>query len=105
MQEALTAGENTLLVRVVDQDWNSGLTEDDIHIKETLAGFTQDTRRLNYSGIWQSVYLEPRGSVAVDDLYVETLDAQAGTLELHITLRNPGPTSLDTALTAAIVAA
>ena len=104
VQEALTAGENTLLVRVVDQDWNSGLTEDDIHIKETLAGFTQDTRRLNYSGIWQSVYLEPRGSVAVDDLYVETLDAQAGTLELHITLRNPGPTSLDTALTAAIEA-
>lgn len=98
----LRQGENTLIVRVVDQDWNSGLTEDDIHIKETLAGFTQDTRKLNYCGIWQSVYLEPRGSVAVEDLYVATLDAQAGALEAWVTLNNPTDTALDTALTLAV---
>ncbi len=98
----LRQGENTLIVRVVDQDWNSGLTEDDIHIKETLAGFTQDTRKLNYCGIWQSVYLEPRGSVAVEDLYVATLDAQAGALEARVTLNNPTDTALDTALTLAV---
>ena len=95
---SLVQGENTLVVRVVDQDWNSGLTEDDIHIKETLAGFTQDTRKLNYCGIWQSVYLEPRGSVAVDDIYVSTLDAQTGALEVQATLRNPTDAALETTL-------
>ena len=102
VSSALVQGENTLIVRVVDQDWNSGLTEDDIHIKETLAGFTQDTRKLNYCGIWQSVYLEPRGSVAVDDIYVQTLDAQAGTLDIQLTLRNPTDKPLETAVSIAV---
>ena len=99
---SLVQGENTLVVRVVDQDWNSGLTEDDIHIKETLAGFTQDTRKLNYCGIWQSVYLEPRGSVAVDDIYVSTLEAQTGALEVQVTLRNPTDAALETTLSIAV---
>lgn len=102
VSSALVQGENTLVVRVVDQDWNSGLTEDDIHIKETLAGFTQDTRKLNYCGIWQSVYLEPRGSVAVDDIYVQTLDAQVGTLDIQLTLRNPTDKPLETAVSIAV---
>ena len=99
---ALQTGENTLVVRVVDQDWNSGLTEDDIHIKETLAGFTQDTRKLNYCGIWQSVYLEPRGSVAVDDVYVQTLDAAAGALDVQVTLRNPAAEAKETTLSVTV---
>ena len=102
VSSALRQGENTLIVRVVDQDWNSGLTEDDIHIKETLAGFTQDTRKLNYCGIWQSVYLEPRGTIAVDDVYVRTLDAQTGALDVQVTLMNPSKNAQETALSVSV---
>ena len=99
---ALRQGENTLVVRVVDQDWNSGLTEDDIHIKETLAGFTQDTRKLNYCGIWQSVWLEPRGAVAIDDLYVATSDARNGELDAAVTLYNPTEEAIRTVLSVSV---
>lgn len=76
------------MVRVIDQDWNNGLTDDDIHIKETLAGFVQDTRKLNYCGIWQNVYLEARGTVLSQDLFVETLDIASGAVQVGVTLVN-----------------
>lgn len=85
---ALASGDNELVVRVIDQDWNNGLTDDDIHIKETLAGFVQDTRKLNYSGIWQNVYLEARGTVLSQDLFVETLDIASGAVQVGVTLVN-----------------
>lgn len=85
----LRDGENELIVRVVDQDWNNGNSEDDIHIKETLAGFAQDTRKLNYCGIWQSVYIEERGQVAIQSVYARTIDETTGEIELTVTLANP----------------
>lgn len=83
-------GENELVVRVTDQDWNHGLTDDDIHIMDTLAGFVQDTRKLNFCGIWQDVYLEARGKVSAEDVFVQTLDAD-GNIRVHMTLYNPAP--------------
>ncbi len=88
LSDVLKDGDNEVIVRVTDQDWNNGLTDDDIHIKETLAGFTQDTRMLNYSGIWQNVYLEARGEVFSRDVFVNTLDI-SGKLEVSATLVNP----------------
>ncbi len=79
--------KNTLVVRVIDQDWNNGLTDDDIPIKETLAGFVQDTRKLNYGGLWQNVYLESRGRVITEDVFVDT-DIAAGTATAEITVYN-----------------
>lgn len=83
-------GENELVVRVTDQDWNHGLTDDDIHIMDTLAGFVQDTRKLNFSGIWQDVYLEARGKVFAEDVFVQTLDIN-GNIRVQMTLHNPAP--------------
>lgn len=96
--DGLLQENNTLVVRVVDQDWNNGLTEDDIHIKETLAGFTQDTRELNYSGIWQSVYVEKRDAVSIDDVYVLTKDYTIGNIEVWVTLYNPSEEAVETKL-------
>ena len=90
--------DNELIVRVVDQDWNNGNGEDDIHIKETLAGFAQDTRKLNYCGIWQSVYIEERGQVAIDSVYARTVDETSGKVELRIILNNPGTESVSVKL-------
>ncbi len=98
----LASGENKLVVRVVDQDWNNGLTEDDIHIKETLAGFVQDTRKLNYSGIWQNVYLEARGTVMSRDVIVETIDTGSGTIQAGLTLVNPHDASRTVTVKAAV---
>lgn len=100
--DLINNGENELIVRVVDQDWNNGNSEDDIHIKETLAGFAQDTRKLNYCGIWQSVYLEERGQVAVESIYARTVDEAAGQIELYVTLNNSGAKAVQTSVTAAV---
>lgn len=98
----LQAEDNQLIVRVVDQDWNNGLTDDDIHIKETLSGFTQDTRMLNYSGIWQNVYLEPRGRVSSGDILVNTLDAASGDVRVEMTLVNPRAEPMTVSVSAAV---
>lgn len=101
LADVLREGENEVVVRVVDQDWNNGLTDDDIHIKETLAGFTQDTRMLNYAGIWQNVYLEARGDVFARNIFVNTLDI-SGKLQASATLVNPGSSDQTVTVQAAV---
>lgn len=98
---AVREGDNELVVRVTDQDWNNGLTDDDIHIMDTLAGFVQDTRKLNYCGIWQSVYLEARGVVSAEDVFVQTLDTD-GTVRVSMTLHNPASAEASVRVSAAV---
>lgn len=95
--DALAAGENTLVVRVVDQSWTEEAGKDIFPIKETLAGFSQDSRGMNYCGIWQSVYLESRGCVAVDEIYVNSTDST-----VKVTLCSPEAAAVQTALTLCI---
>lgn len=85
---------NELIVRVVDQSLKQGVRDDQIYIKETLAGFLQDTRGLNYGGIWQDVYLEQRGIVYVDDVFIDT-DVPGKTATAIVTLGNSGDMALE----------
>lgn len=98
--DALLQGENTLIVRVVDQNSTETSGDDAFPIKETLAGFSQDTRGMNYCGIWQSVWLEPRGYAAVSEIYVDTGNSPT----VNVTLCNPGSAAVQTTLTVSVPA-
>ncbi len=77
--------DNRLVVRVTDQDTASNAT---FPIKQTLAGFYHDSVGINFAGIWNDVYLTPRGQTRVVDMHVQTdIDTMAVTVQA--TLKNP----------------
>lgn len=59
--------KNLLTVRVCDQTTNE---KGDYPIKETLAGFLQDSIGMNYAGIWGSVKLIKLNDTVIEDVYV-----------------------------------
>ncbi|MHC1696283.1 MAG: glycoside hydrolase family 2 protein [Eubacteriales bacterium] len=62
--------DNIITVRVTDQtNHTGGGIEEPILIKETNAGFLQDTIGINYAGIWGKVSLVSRGDVSIDELF------------------------------------
>ncbi len=79
-------GENELVIRVTDQSTDIG--SETIPIKETPAGFLQDTIGINYAGIWGDVSLVTKGAVYSDHLYVDT-DIENGVATLSATVYNP----------------
>ena len=82
-------GENELVIRVTDQSTDIG--SETIPIKQTPAGFLQDTIGINYAGIWGDVSLVTKGAVYSDHLYVDT-DIENGVATLSATVYNPTDT-------------
>ena len=83
-EELLQQHDNRLVVRVTDQDTSSDAT---FPIKQTLAGFYHDSVGINYAGIWNDVYLTPRGQTRVADITVQT-DIEQMTANVLATLKN-----------------
>ncbi|MHB1152450.1 MAG: glycoside hydrolase family 2 protein [Eubacteriales bacterium] len=63
------SSENILTVRVTNQAIKQTADGEAIMIKETNAGFNQDSIGLNYAGIWQDVFITERGKVKIDDIF------------------------------------
>ncbi len=84
---ALPGEENELMIRVTDQSFGKSDGNDSIYIKETLAGFLQDTRGLNYGGIWGSVRLEKRASAYIEDVFFLP-DVENGRVLARVTIAN-----------------
>ena len=92
-------GSNELVVRVTDQSTDIG--RDVIPIKETPAGFLQDTIGINYAGIWGDVSLLTRGMVTAGHLYVDT-DIERGVATLTATVRNSTQTERTVQVTGSV---
>ncbi len=93
-------GTNQLTVRVTDQ--SSDPVTGKFPIKETPAGFAQDTIGLNYAGIWGDVSLVSRSKVYVGKIYIDT-NIQTGTATINTLLYNPGISDLTIQLNADIL--
>ncbi|GEM_PF-1722061 len=86
-------GTNTLIVRVTDQfdsRMNSGTGT--IPIKETNAGFLQDTIAINYGGIWQDVSLSTSKNIYIENVFMNP-DIDNNRAEVRLSVHNKSDTS------------
>ncbi len=82
--------ENELVVRVVDQyDPRFGGRHNEFPIKETLAGFLQDSQGINYAGLWRDVGIEVTGSIFVEEVFILP-DIDRSLITARIDIRNRG---------------
>lgn len=79
--------ENELILRVTDQTFGKSDESDSINIKETPAGFLQDTRGLNFGGVWGDVSLERRPAVYIEDVFFRP-DVAKRQVTAVVTIRN-----------------
>ncbi len=93
--------ENEILVRVTDQTFGKPDDCDAINIKETLAGFLQDTRGLNYGGLWGEVSLEKRANVFIQDVFFEP-DVENACVYARATVKSLYPQAQQISLTACV---
>lgn len=86
-------GTNSLIVRVTDQfdsRMNSGTGT--IPIKETNAGFLQDTIAINYGGIWQDINLSTSKNIYIENVFMNP-DIDNSRAEVRLSVHNKSNTS------------
>ncbi len=90
--------DNELIIRVTDQsDPRCASGTGKFPIKETLAGFLQDSVGVNYGGLWHDVELSVGPSVFIEDVFIEP-DVDGGRAIAHATLRNKSAAPVDVRL-------
>jgi len=95
-------GPNELLVRVTDQsDPRTASGAGKFPIKETLAGFLQDSVGVNYGGLWHDVGLSVGPCLYIEDAYMEP-DVDGSRVIAHVTLRNKSAAAVHAQLSIAI---
>lgn len=95
--------ENILTVRVTNQATRQTADGEAIMIKETNAGFNQDSIGLNYGGIWQDVFITGRGKVKIDDIFANP-DIKTSHVNSIITVTNNTDTATEFSIKATVSA-